>query len=217
MGVKASLIIGQVATAYGRRTIWKHGVLRMSNEKGLTKMFVIVSNCIQIMTRLEMATSDGLSKGDAIRILERCPWKAVDMDDLKPDVDLIPRCPITLIVSHFPTKLRISYLTNNEYLTEIFIHPEVLNIRELTPDDGSRYDLKENRIGLSRTFECMIGWLAEVDLGTIRSPLKDACEEHLRNIAIWMEIISPGNQCKKLLLSIFLAMILIKTYTIIIV
>ena len=155
-------------------------------------MFVIVSDCLQIMTRLEMATSDGLAKGDVIRILERCPWKAVDMNDLEPNTDLKPRCPITLIISRFPAKLRISYLKRTTHITEVFIHPIDLNIKPMTPEDGSRYDQRENRIGLSRTYRCMLQWLAEVDLGTIRSKLQDACDEHLRNISIWMEVISPG-------------------------
>ena len=32
--------------------------------------------------KLMMATSDGLSKKDALMILDRCPWKSADLDDL---------------------------------------------------------------------------------------------------------------------------------------
>ena len=46
LGIRASLIVGQVATEYGRRTLWKHGVIRMSQEQGVTKLFVVVSDCM---------------------------------------------------------------------------------------------------------------------------------------------------------------------------
>ena len=67
------MVVGQVATEYGRRTLWKHGVIRMSQEQGVTKLFVIVSDCMQVLMKLMMATSDGLSKREALMILDRCP------------------------------------------------------------------------------------------------------------------------------------------------
>ena len=73
LGIRASMIMGQVATEYGRRTLWKHGVIRMSQEQGVTKLFVIVSDCMQILMKLMMATSDVLPKGEVLRILDRCP------------------------------------------------------------------------------------------------------------------------------------------------
>ena len=237
LGTCAALFVGQIATEYGRRTLWKHGVLRMGQEQGVTKLFVIVSDNMQILMKMVMATSDGLSKGDCVRILDRCPWKSAQMNDFNPgkiisqtkyalkspvtpttypkiptihitpqlllillplififftDTDLSQKCPLTLLVSKFPMKLRISRIKETLYITEIFVHPADLNIQNMTPEDSSRYDKEENRIGLSRTFPCFVDWLMKVDHGTIKTKLTDASEEHLRNVAIWMEVISPG-------------------------
>ena len=156
-------------------------------------MFIIVSDNMQILMRMEMATCDGLSKGDCVRILDRCPWKSAQMNDLNPgkiplniiplfllilisitifffvDTDLTQKCPLTLLVSKFPTKLRISRMKETPYITEIFVHPADLNVENMTPEDSSRYDKEENRIGLSRTFPCMADWLMKVDHGTIKT------------------------------------------------
>ena len=65
------------------------------------------------------------------------------------DTDATTRCPLMLLISKFPGKLRLSCMKENKFITELFIHPKDVNIKALTPTDSFRVDNELNRVGLS--------------------------------------------------------------------
>ena len=101
LGTKACIIAAQLLTPFGRRNLWKNGVVRITSMQGVTKLIMITSDSEEALMHLSMATSSNLPMSEAIKILNISPVKCVNLDDMHPDAPANIDAPVTVICCSF--------------------------------------------------------------------------------------------------------------------
>ena len=99
-GLKSCLLVGQLINANGRRTIWTNGASRISTAEGVTKLFIVSSDCREVLMNLTLTSTSGLNRRNCIKFLRECPVKSANranLDEAYADAMM----PMAILTCHY--------------------------------------------------------------------------------------------------------------------